>query len=91
MEDYQKDLTGKPWFWGKVGMFITPWFKDFDPSKTVITKLLIWFRLPTVPAHLWHFLIFKGIGNALAHYLSTYTYRGHYDLYTYIRICGNRH
>ena len=40
-EDYQKVLTEGPWFWGKGGLFLTPWFPDFDPSMAVITKLPI--------------------------------------------------
>ena len=53
-EDYQKALTGGPWFWGTAGLFLTPWFPNFDPSTTVITKLPIWVRLPNLPTHLWH-------------------------------------
>ena len=40
-EDYQKALTSGPWFWGKAGLFLTPWFLDFDPSFAIITKLPI--------------------------------------------------
>ena len=75
-EDYQKALTGGPWFWGLAGLFLTPWFPDFDPSTAVITKLPIWVRLPNLPAHLWHFAVFQGIGNTLGRFLATDTSRG---------------
>ena len=40
-EDYHKALTGGPSFWGLAGLFLTPWFSNFDPSIAVITKLPI--------------------------------------------------
>ena len=61
-EDYQKALTEGPWFRGTAGLFLTPWFPDFDPSTAVITKLPIWVRLPNLSAHLWHFAVFQGLG-----------------------------
>lgn len=64
-EDYQKALTTGPWFCDSAGLFLTPWFPDFDPATSIITKLPIWVRLPNLPAHLWHFAVFQGIGNSL--------------------------
>jgi len=26
----------RPWFWGRVGLFITPWFFDFDSMTMVV-------------------------------------------------------
>jgi len=86
-EDYQKALKGGPWFWGSAGLFLSPWFPDFDPSTAVISKLPIWVRLPNLPAHLWHFAVFQGIGDTLGHFLATDTSRGEKGLYTYGRIC----
>ena len=87
-EDYQKALKEGPWFWGSAGLFLTPWFPDFDPSTTIITKLPIWVRLPNLPANLWHFAVFQGIGNSLGHFLDTDTSRGEKGLYTFARICA---
>lgn len=87
-EDYQKALTGGPWFWGSAGLFLSPWFPDFDPSTAVISKLPIWVRLPNLPAHLWHFAVFQGIGNTLGRFLATDTSRGETGIYTYGRICA---
>jgi len=75
-EDYQRALTVGPWFWGSAGLFLTPWFPDFDPSTAIITKLPIWVRLPNLPAHLWHFVVFQGIGNSLGRFLDTDISRG---------------
>lgn len=87
-EDYQKALKEGPWFWGSAGLFLTPWFPDFDPSSAIITKLPIWVRLPNLPAHLWHFAVFQGIGNSLGRFLDTDISRGEKGLYTYARICA---
>jgi len=87
-EDYQKALTEGPWFWGSAGLFLTPWFPDFDPSSAIITKLPIWVRLPNLPVHLWHFAVFQGIGNTLGRFLATDTSRGEKCIYTFARICA---
>ena len=86
-EDYQKALTSGPWFWGKAGLFLTRWFPDFDPSMAVITKLPIWVKLPNLPAPLWHFYVFQGIGNTLGCFLATNPPKGETGIYTYGRIC----
>lgn len=87
-EDYQRALTGGPWFWDSAGLFLTPWFPDFDPSTAVITKLPIWVRLPNLQVNLWHFTVFQGIGNSLGRHLATDTSRLEKRLYTYARICA---
>lgn len=87
-EDYQKVLTEGPWFWDLAGLFLTPWFLDFDPSTAVITKLPIWVRLPNLPMHLWHFAVFRGIDNSLGCFLDTDTSRGEKGIYTFARICA---
>lgn len=87
-EDYQKALTAGPWFWGSTSLFLTPWFPDFDPSTTIITKLPIQVRLPNLLAHLWHFVVFQGIDNSLGRLLDTNISRGEKGLYTFTRICA---
>eukprot|EP00253_Pinus_taeda_P028504 PITA_28504 len=87
-EDYQKALMGGLWFWGSAGIFLTPWFLEFNPSIAVINKPPIWFRLPNLPAHFWHFIVFLAIGNTLGHYLDIDTSRKVIGLYTYSRQCA---
>lgn len=87
-EDYQKALTRGPWFWGSAGLFLSLWFPDFDPSTAVISKLPIWFKLPNLPAHLWHFAVFQGIGDTLGHFLAIDTSRGEKGINTFGRICA---
>jgi len=87
-EDYQKALTGGPWFWGSAGLFLTPWFLDFDPSTAVITKIPIWVMLPNLPAHLWHVSVFLAIAETLGSYLAVDSSRRENGLYTNGRICA---
>jgi hypothetical protein len=87
-EDYQKALTGGPWFWGSAGLFLTPWFSDFDPSTAVITKIPIWVRLPNLPAHLWHISVFLAIADTLGRYLAVDSSWKENGLYTYGRFCA---
>ncbi len=74
-EDYQKALTEGPWFWGSAGLFLTPWFPDFDPSIAIISKLPIWVRLLNLLEYLWHFVVFQGIGDTLGRFIATDTSR----------------
>jgi hypothetical protein len=46
-EDYHKFFEEGPWFWGRVGLFMTPWFPEFDPSIMVVAKMLDWVYLPS--------------------------------------------
>lgn len=85
-EDYHRVLTEGPWFWNSAGLFLTPWFQDFDPSTAVITKLPIWVRLHNLPAHLWHYAVFEGIGNSLGRFLNADYSRVEQGIYTYARI-----
>ena len=86
--NYKKALMEAPWFWGSTRLFLTPWFPDFDPSSAVITKLPIWVRIPNIPAHLWNFVVFQGIGDTLGRYLAMDTSRGEKGIYTFGRICA---
>jgi len=84
---YEHALEEGPWFMGTTGLFLTPWFLDFDLASVVITKALVWIRLPNFPAHLWHLAVYRSIGNTLGRFLMGDSWREHQGLYTYARIC----
>lgn len=84
---YEKALEEGPWFMGTTGLFLTPWFSDFDPTSAVITKALVWIKLPNFPAHLWHTAVYRRIGNTLGSFLMGDFRWEHQGLYTYARIC----
>lgn len=73
---------------GTAGLFLTPWFLDFDPATAVITKTPVWIRLSNLPAHLWHGVVFKAIGNTLGSFIMGDFWQEHKGLYTYARICA---
>lgn len=72
---------------GTAGLFLTPWFPDFDPATAVITKTPIWMRLPNLPAHLWHTVVYRAIGNTLGSFIMGDFWRETKGLYSYARIC----
>lgn len=84
---YEQALEEGPWFMGTTGLFLTPWFPDFDPASAVITKAPVWIRLPNLPAHLWDFAVYKCIGNTLGSFLMGDYMREQQGVYTYARIC----
>lgn len=66
---YEKALEEGPWFMGTAGLFLTPLFPYFDPATAVITRTPVWVRLPNLPAHLWHCVVYKAIGNTLGSFI----------------------
>jgi len=86
-EDYQKILMQGPWFWGRAGLFITPWFPEFDADNMVVTKMPVWVRLPNLPLPFWHHEVLEDIGNRLGKFIISDEERREQGLFTYARIC----
>ena len=86
-DEYQKVLLQGPWFWGRVGLFITPWFPEFDANTMVVTKMPVWVRLPNLPLPFWHHLVLEDIGNLLGRFIKSDNERKDKGLFTYARIC----
>lgn len=76
-----------PWFWGTSGLFMTPWFPDFDPNKMTVTKMPVWVRLYNLPLHFWNDHVLEGIGNSIGKYIKTDLERIDERIYTFARIC----
>lgn len=72
---------------GTAGLFLTPWFPDFDPAIAVITRTPVWIRLPNLPTHLWHTRVYRAIGNTLGSFIMGDSWRESKGLYAYARIC----
>lgn len=88
IEHYKKALEEGPWFMGSPGLFLTPWFPNFDPASAVITKAPVWIRLPNLPIHLWRTAVYRQIGNTLGCFLMGDYAREQQGLYTYARVCA---
>jgi len=87
MDDYQKVFLQGPWFWGRAGLFITPWFPEFDANTMVVTKMPVWVRLPNLPLPYWHHEVLEDIGNLLGSFIKSDKERQDKGLFTYARIC----
>lgn len=75
------------WFWGTSGLFMTPWFPDFDPNKMTVSKVPVWVRLYNLPLHFWSDRVLEGIGNSIGKYIKTDLERIDERVYTFARIC----
>eukprot|EP00253_Pinus_taeda_P003030 PITA_03030 len=76
-----------PWFWGNVGLFMTPWFPGFDANAMVVSKMSVWVRLHNLPLHFWIPKVFEAMGNAIGKYLKQDMERITRDIHTFARIC----
>lgn len=80
-----------PWFWGSSGLFITPWFPEFDANTFVVSKMPVWVRLHNLPIHFWDQKIFVSIGNAIGRYIKMDTQRiDDFFFYFCMHMCGSR-
>jgi len=50
-QEQEHILNMGPWFWGSTGLFITPWFPEFDANNMVVSKIPVWVRLHNLPLH----------------------------------------
>lgn len=80
-------LNKGPWFWGNAGLFITPWFPDFDSNTMVVSNMPVWVRLHSLPLHFWHHKVLIAIGNTLGKFLKTDENRLTKGVFTFARIC----
>jgi len=76
-----------PWFWGTLGLLMTPRFPDFDPNKMTVSKMSVWVRLYNLPLHFWSERVLEGIGNNIGKYIKTDLERTDERIYTFARIC----
>ena len=86
-EYYQNIFTRGPWFWGRAGLFITPWFPEFDANSMVVTKMSVWEILSNLPLPFWHHLVLEDIGNLLGSFIKSDSERNEQGLFIYARIC----
>ena len=86
-KEHEGILWEGPWFWGSSGLFVTPWFLDFDANTMVISRMLVWIRLHNLPLHFWNERILSGIGKNIGKYLKMDSQRLEERIYTFARIC----
>eukprot|EP00253_Pinus_taeda_P007922 PITA_07922 len=86
-EDREKIISNGPYFWGTSGLFMTPWFPDFDPNTMAVSKVPVWVRLYNLLLHFWSKQVLEGIGNSIEKYIKTDLERIDERIYTFARIC----
>jgi hypothetical protein len=86
-EEYQKIREEGPWFWGREGLFNTPWHPYFDPNKMSVTTTPVWVRLINFLLHFWSHQIMIDIGNKMGKHLKIDLERARTGLTTYACIC----
>lgn len=87
IEERDNILNEGPWFWGSAGLFVTPWFSDFDANTMVVSRMPVWVRLHNLPLHFWHFKSLTAIGNSLGRMLKIDKDRHLKGIFTFARIC----
>lgn len=75
------------WFWGSAGLFLTPWFSNFDANIIKVSMIPVWVRLHGLPLHFWHKKVLVAIGNTLGKYLKMDEDRTIRGIFTFARIC----
>lgn len=75
-----------PWFWASSGLFITPWFPEFDANTFIVSKIPVWVRLHNLPLHFWDQRILECIGNTIGRYIKMDTQRLEERIFTFARI-----
>lgn len=76
-----------PWFWGNAGLFLTPWFPDFDANTMKVSTMPVWVRLHGLPLHFWHHKVLAAIGDSLGKFLKIDEDRVIKGIFTFARIC----
>lgn len=76
-----------PWFWGNVGLIITPQFAKFDANTMKILIIPVWVRFHNLPLHLWHHIVLSAIGNSLGKFLKIDEDRVTRGILSFARIC----
>lgn len=84
---YNHVINERPWFRGREGLFVTPWFPGFDVNSMVVSKTSIWVRVHNLPLPFWHHLVLEGIGNSLGRFLKLDRERMEKWIFTFARIC----
>ncbi|KAI9128971.1 hypothetical protein K1719_000454 [Acacia pycnantha] len=64
-EDYTKVLTGGPWMLFGAYLAVQPWTMDFDPSSSVMSKVVVWVRILGLSFRYYHKAALQAIGTLL--------------------------
>jgi hypothetical protein len=87
LEDRESIVANGPCFRDNTGFFLEPWSPYFDPSVSLITLDLVWFRLLNLPLHMWNSASLTTISDALGKFYCICLNTSDFLKTTYARIC----
>lgn len=87
IQEREHFLNKGQWFWGNFGLFMTPWFLEFDANTMVVTEMPVWVRLHNLLLHFWHHNVLIAIGNSLGKFLKIDKDRLTRGIFNFLRLC----
>ncbi|XP_019184629.1 PREDICTED: uncharacterized protein LOC109179582 [Ipomoea nil] len=63
VEDLEHAMFEGPWMIMDHYLIVKPWVPDFDPFSDVTEKVLVWIRIPCLPAEYYSLIFLRKLGN----------------------------
>ncbi|XP_019183349.1 PREDICTED: uncharacterized protein LOC109178208 [Ipomoea nil] len=63
VEDLEHAMFEGPWMVMDHYLLVKPWVPDFDPFSDVTEKVLVWVRIPCLPAEYYNLIFLRKLGN----------------------------
>ncbi|XP_019173801.1 PREDICTED: uncharacterized protein LOC109169373 [Ipomoea nil] len=63
VEDLEHAMFEGPWMIMDHYLLVKPWIPDFDPYADVTEKILVWVRIPCLPAEYYNLIFLRKLGN----------------------------
>lgn len=87
IEDKDRVLEGRPYFYAAIRLYMWPWIMNFVPERETFSSVLVWVRIYSLALDYWHTKLLSAIGNKLGCFVKAFeaTRRGKYT--SFARIC----
>ncbi|XP_019182128.1 PREDICTED: uncharacterized protein LOC109177272 [Ipomoea nil] len=63
VEDLEFAMFEGPWMILDHYLIVKPWVPDFDPLSDTTEKMLVWARIPCLPAEYYNYIFLRKLGN----------------------------
>ncbi|XP_019186575.1 PREDICTED: uncharacterized protein LOC109181278 [Ipomoea nil] len=63
VEDLEFAMFEGPWMVLDHYLLVKPWVPDFDPYSDTTEKVLVWARIPCIPAEYYNYIFLRKLGN----------------------------
>ncbi|XP_019150527.1 PREDICTED: uncharacterized protein LOC109147321 [Ipomoea nil] len=87
VDDLEFAMYEGPWMVLEHYLIVKPWVTDFDPTSDKTEKMLVWVRIPCIPAEYYNIIFLRKLGNKVGRtikidHVTSLVSRGHFA-----RIC----